>query len=69
MDYGEIENGKGEEGRKGRMCLLQKKSQHSRRKKITSGAIQYGLPLNESIEEEAFIWVTTIKSQRRSIIY
>lgn len=34
---------------------------------FTSGAIQYGLPLNESIEAEEFIWFRSIKCQRQCI--
>lgn len=32
---------------------------------ITSGAIQYGLPLNESIEAAEFIWFRTNKKTQR----
>jgi len=40
-----------------------------RGKYFTSGAIQYGLPLKESMEEEEFICFKTIIIQRRSPSY
>lgn len=56
--YGEIEE-------EGRICLHWKKFHDSREKnKLTSGAIQYGLPLNESIEAAEVICSRKIKSQK-----
>jgi len=42
------------------------KCEKERGKYFTSGAIQYGLPLKESMEEEEFICFRTIIIQRRS---